>query len=147
MSYGGGNFVDYINNAGSGINETAIALFKADNAFETYHTFFDQLSVTNASVYDYQTGATIDYLEQIADQAAGRKVKMPIHVLYSYYNLVQASGFDVEAVWTNWTDPSANLTTGPICCGQGHFIIELAPDQAVDQLNSFLDALGAAQAP
>lgn len=35
MAYGGGNWVDYINNAGSGINQTGIDLFRADNAFET----------------------------------------------------------------------------------------------------------------
>lgn len=147
MAYGGGNWVDYINAAGSGVNETAIALFRADNAFETYHTFFDQLSVTNASVYDYYSGATIDYEEQVADQAAGRKVKMPTHVEYSYYNLVQESGFDVQRIWENWVDESANLTTEGICCGQGHFIIELAPQQTVGQLNVFLDRLGVAPAP
>lgn len=147
MAYGGGNWVDYINIAGSGINDTATALFRADNAFETYHTFFDQLSVTNASVFDYRDGATIDYQEQVADQAAGRFIKMPTHVEYSYYNLAQNSGFDVQAVWNRWVEPSANLTTEAVCCGQGHFIIELAPQQTVDQLNEFLDRLGVAPAP
>ena len=134
--------VDYINNAGSGINETAIALFKADNAWETYHTFFDQLSVTNASVYDYFNGATTDYDEMAADQKAGRKIKMPTHIEYSEYNLVTLSGFDVPKVWEKYVDPSAHLTTKGICCGQGHFIIELAPQQTVDQLNRFMDRLG-----
>jgi len=70
---------------------------------------------------------------------------MPTHVLYSYYNLVRESGFDVQKVWERWVDPSAGLTTAPVCCGQGHFIIELAPDQAVSQLNTFLDRLGVAR--
>lgn len=133
--------VDYINNAGSGINETAIALFKEDNAWETYHTFFDQLSVTNASVYDYYKGATTDYKEMVADQKAGRKIKMPTHVEYSEYNLVTLSGFDVAKVWKQYVEPSAGLTTEGVCCGQGHFIVELAPQQTVGQLNMFMDRL------
>ncbi len=32
MAYGGGNFVDFLNKAGAGINETAKELFFADNA-------------------------------------------------------------------------------------------------------------------
>lgn len=144
MSFGGGNWATFINNFGSGINATATAIFKSGQAFEVYANFFDQLCVTNASVYDYTDGATIDYQQQLADQAAGRKISMPTHVLYSYSNLMEASGFDVEKTWARWVDPSANLTTGPVCCGQGHFIIELAPDQAVEQLNAFMDRLGVA---
>ncbi|KIV76915.1 hypothetical protein PV11_08764 [Exophiala sideris] len=142
MAYGGGNWVTYINNLGSGINETATALFKSGRAFEVYANFFDQVSVTNASVFDYTSGATTDYQAQLADQAAGRKISMPTHVLYSYTNLVEVSGFDVEATWARWVNPSAGLTTGPVCCGQGHFIIELAPQQSIDQLNAFMDRLG-----
>jgi haloacetate dehalogenase len=99
MAYGGGNWVDFLTSTGSSINTSATTLFNAGNAFETYHTFFDQLSVTNASIFDYQAGATVDYEEEVADQAAGRKVKMPMHVEYSYYNLVQLGGFDVQGIW------------------------------------------------
>ena len=142
MAYGGGNFVNYINNLGSGINETAIALFKSGRSFEVYANFFNQLSVTNTSVYDYQTAATIDYQKEVADQAAGRKINIPTHILYSVYNLEEQSGFNVSDVWSRWVDPSAGLTTQGICCGQGHFIIELAPSETVDQLNAFLDRVG-----
>lgn len=144
MAYGGGNWVNYINAAGSGINTTAISLFEADSTFAVYANFFNQTSVTNASVWDYTAGATIDYEMQVADQKAGRKIKMPTHVEYSQYNLEELSGFNVSEIWSRWVDPSAGLTTEGICCGQGHFIIELAPQQTVDQLNGFLDRLGVA---
>ena len=146
MAYGGGNFVDFINNAGAGVNETAKQSFFADNALATYHTFFDQLSVTNASVFDYYNGATKDYLDMVADQKAGRKVQMPMHVEYSHYNLVQQSGFNVQAIWDEYVDPSAGLTTKGICCGQGHFIIELAPQETIEQLDAFLDRIGVSRA-
>ena len=144
MAYGGGNWVTYINNAGSGINQTAIATFRAYDTFEVYANFFNQLSVTNASVFDYKAAQDVDFEIQVADQAAGRKIKMPTHVLYSYYNLVQLSGFDVEATWSPWVEPSAGLTTGPVYGGKGHFIVELDPQASVDQLNAFMDRLGVA---
>jgi hypothetical protein len=67
----------------------------------------------------------------VADQKARRKIKMPTHVLYSYYNLVEESGFDVQKVWSEYVDQSAGLTTEGVCCGQRHFIVELAPEQTV----------------
>lgn len=133
--------VDYLNDAGKGINEAAIELFKADNAWETYHTFYDQLAVTNASVWDYYNSATKDYDEMVADQKAGRKIKMPTHVEYSHYNLVAMSGFDVPKIWKKYVEKSAHLTTGGVFDGQGHFIVELAPEETVDQLNRFMDRL------
>lgn len=144
MAYGGGNWVNYINAAGSGINATATSLFEADSTFAVYANFFNQTSVTNASVWDYTAGATIDYEMQVADQKAGKKIRMPTHVEYSEYNLVQLSGFNVSEVWSRWVDEGVDLTTEGICCGQGHFIVELAPQQTVDQLNGFLDRLGVA---
>lgn len=147
MAYGGGNWVDFVNNAGVGINKTAEALFRDDNAFAVYHNFFNQLSVTSAATDDYASAATVDYLEQIADQAAGRKIKIPTHVEYSYYNLVELSNFDVQGIWENWTDPSAGLTTEGITGGMGHFIVELAPQQTIGQLNAFLDRLMVKKTP
>ncbi|KAI1611052.1 Alpha/Beta hydrolase protein [Exophiala viscosa] len=144
MAYGGGNWVTEINHLGSGINATATAIFQSGQSFEVYANFFNQLSVTKASVEDYTSGATTDYQAQLADQAAGRKIKMPTHVLYSYSNLVVASGFNVSETWSRWVEPSAGLTTGPVCCGQGHFIIELAPQDSIDQLDAFMDRLGVA---
>jgi len=142
MGFGGGQWVDHINHAGSGINATATAQFAADRAFETYHTFFDQVAVTNASIRDCYAGATRDYVDMQADQAAGRRIQMPTHVEYSHYNLVTLSGFEVGEVWAAYVDPAVKLSVEGVCCGQGHFIVELAPEETVGQLASFLDRLG-----
>lgn len=64
---------------------------------------------------------------QLWDQGNGTKIQIPTHVLYSIYNL--ASAFDVEAVWANYTDTSAGLTTKGIGGQKGHFIIEEAPGE------------------
>ncbi|QIW97750.1 hypothetical protein AMS68_003268 [Peltaster fructicola] len=142
MAFGGGNMADFLNEQGAGINATAKAQFYSDNALAVYHTFFDQLSVTNASVWDYWSAAGPDYLDMVADQKAGRKIKMPLHVEYSQLNMVTYSGFDMKAIWGNYVDDMSLLTTQAVCCGQGHFIVELAPDETVAQLNEFMDKLG-----
>ena len=141
MGYGGGIWVQQIFVYGSGINETAILLFQADNAWNVYANFFNQLSAINASVFDYQAGATTDCDTEVADQKADWKIDMPCHVLYSQYNLETLSGFDVEKVWRRWVHPSAGLTTGPILGCLGHFIVELAPEESTAQIITFLDRL------
>lgn len=142
MAYGGGNMADFLNHQGSGENATATALFEADNAFAVYHTFFDQLSVTNSSIWDYYEAATLDFKEMVDDQKAGRKINMPLHVEYSQFNLVTISNFDVHGIWAEYVTDSSLLTTQAVCCGQGHFIIELAPSESIAQLNAFMDSLG-----
>ncbi|KAF2232673.1 alpha/beta-hydrolase [Viridothelium virens] len=144
MAYGGGNWVKKIFEFGSGNNSFATDLFKADNAWDIYANFFNQLSVTNASVYDYQAGATVDYDAQVADQAAGRKISMPLHILYSIYNLETLSGFNVAEIWSQWVSNGTNLTVQGIGGQRGHFIIEEAPDETITQINEFMDALGVA---
>lgn len=62
---------------------------------------------------------------QTWDQGNGTKIRIPTHILYSIYNL--GSGFNVTAVWNNYTDPSAGLTVKGIGGQKGHFIIEEAP--------------------
>jgi haloacetate dehalogenase len=142
MAYGGGNFAKAILTFGAGANPEATATFMDDSAFAVYANFFDQLSVTNTSVFDYAAAATVDYQAQIADQAAGRKINMPTHILFSIYNLETMSGFNVSEVWSRWVAPGVNLTTGGVGDNRGHFIIEEAPDETVAQLNDFMDQLG-----
>ena len=140
MAYGGGNWVREILALGSGLSVTGIEMFQADDAWDVYANFFNQLSTTNASVYDYAAGATTDYDMEIADQAAGRKIAMPTHVLFSEYNLGRQ--FNVSEVWERWVDPSAGLTIEGIGGQKGHFIVEEAPDETLEQINNFLDRLG-----
>nr|POF04271.1 fluoroacetate dehalogenase [Quercus suber] len=85
-------------------------------------------------------GASIDYDTQLWDQGNDTKVSIPTHVMYSIYNL--GSAFDVLDVWRNYTHPSAGVTVQGVGEGKGHFIIEEAPDETIEQLNAFMDRLG-----
>jgi len=141
MAYGGGAWVNQILTYGSGLSTTGIEMFQAGDAWTVYENFFNQTSVTNASVFDYQAGATIDYNMEVEDQAAGRKINMPTHVLYSIANL--GATFNVSEVWSEWVnEPEAGLTVEGVGDEKGHFIIEEAPEETVEQLGAFLDRLG-----
>ncbi|KAK4500865.1 hypothetical protein PRZ48_009057 [Zasmidium cellare] len=143
MAYGGGKWVEHILELGSGENEKGLELFKKDQAWEIYINFFNRLSVTNASTFDYQAGAFTDYNQQLSDQTAGIKIKLPTHILYSEYNLGRQ--FDVLDVWKDYCEPSAGLTVKGVGGKRGHFIIEEAPDEAIKQLGAFMDRLGVAK--
>lgn len=68
MAFGGGKLADFLLRSGSGSNATATAQFEADNAFAVYDTFYDQLSVTNASIWDYYEAAGKDFLEMVSQR-------------------------------------------------------------------------------
>lgn len=144
MAHGGGNWIRKILEFGSGANKSATEVFRGDNAWEVYANFFNQISVTNASVFDYRAAANEDYLAQVADQKAGRKIRMPTHILFSIYNLEKLCGFNVADVWSRWVHSSENLEVHGIGGGRGHFIVEEAPEETVSQLNGFMSRLGVA---
>ncbi|KAK5152700.1 hypothetical protein LTS14_008234 [Recurvomyces mirabilis] len=127
MAYGGGKWVDQILEYRSGESVQGIALFKADEAWQSYHTLFEQLAATNRSVFEYQAGGTIGYDWMAEDQKNDRKVDIPTHVLLSEVNL--GAQFDVLAVWTEYVHPSAGLTLSGIGEQNGHLIIEEAPGE------------------
>ena len=52
---------------GSGTNDTGTAIFNEDRSWEVYENFFNQLSTTNASVFDYKAGSEVDYQMQVED--------------------------------------------------------------------------------
>lgn len=75
-------------------------------------------------MWEYQAGATTEYFLQLADQEAGRKIKIPTHVLYSIANL--GAQLDVPEIWRNYCSASAGVTVKDIGDEKGHFIIEEA---------------------
>ncbi|KAK4554911.1 hypothetical protein LTR86_008059 [Recurvomyces mirabilis] len=127
MVYGGGNWVDQILEYGSGGSVQGIELFKTDQAWQIYHTFFDQLTVTNSSVFDYQAGGTIEYDWMVDDHKNDRKVDIPTQVFFFEANL--GAQFDMLAVWTRYVHPNAGLTIQGIGEQKEHFIIEETPDE------------------
>jgi hypothetical protein len=85
-----------------GRNTAGINKFKENDAWDHYCHQFKSSECISGTCADYAAGATIDIEEQESDQQAGRKVKLPMLVLYSASNL--GSMHDVPAVWKQWSD-------------------------------------------
>ncbi|KAF4589072.1 putative Fluoroacetate dehalogenase [Ophiocordyceps camponoti-floridani] len=144
-AYGGGNFIKGSLQGGSGPNEKGLKLFKSDNAWEVYANFFDQVSIANYSISDFRSSATVEYETQEADQKAGRKIKMPCFVFYSEHmqtrSGLSSSGFSMAEIWPNWVATGVKLILEGVGRGIGHFIVEEAPEDTIQAMDSFMDDL------
>ncbi len=82
-------------------------------------------------VADYRASAGIDVEHDLADRAAGRRLRMPVTVLQQDWG--SALGFDAAALWRAWAPDLVHL---PVTCG--HFMAEEAPGEVVKALRELL---------
>lgn len=83
---------------------------------------------------DYRASATIDLDHDRADIAAGKKLAMPVKVLWGKHGAV-GKNFDVLALWRE----RANEVTGQ-ALPSGHYIAEEVPDALLTQVHNFFIA-------
>jgi haloacetate dehalogenase len=83
---------------------------------------------------DYRASATIDLDHDRADVAAGKKLAMPVKVLWGERGAV-GQNFDVLALWRE----RANEVTGQ-ALPSGHYIAEEVPDALLVQTHNFFIA-------
>ena len=79
---------------------------------------------------DYRAGATFDRAHDAADLEAGRKIPVPLLVLWG-----AAGGFggaDPVATWRDW---ATDVRGQAIDCG--HFLPEEAPEETAEALQRF----------
>ena len=80
---------------------------------------------------DYRAAAGIDLVHDRADRAAGRKLAMPVRVLWGAKGVVGRC-FDVMALWGE----AAPQATGA-AINSGHYIAEENPQQLMAELRAF----------
>jgi pimeloyl-ACP methyl ester carboxylesterase len=122
-----------------GSNPTALTLLKSDNAMEVYTSFFAQPHTIKASNHDYEAGATVDVAAQKGDQEAGRKIEVPLLLVWSEAGI--GKRYDMERVWKDWAREDVEVTTKALGRGVGHFGAEEAPDQTAEALLGWLEGL------
>ncbi len=86
---------------------------------------------------DYRASAGIDLDHDRADRAAGRKLAMPLRVLWGARGVV-GSCFDVMALWR---EAALDVTGAPVDCG--HYIAEENPLQLLAEMRGFLGGAAA----
>jgi pimeloyl-ACP methyl ester carboxylesterase len=87
----------------------------------------------HASCEDFRAAADIDLEMDKADEAAGRKIECPLHVLWGAKNTV-GSLWDVPATWREKS--AASVTGKALDCG--HFLQEERPQDLLAELREFL---------
>lgn len=122
---GPGTFIKHSLERAKGGNEVGTARFKENDAIAHYCHQFTSPECIAGSCGDYAAGANEDVQEQKEDQKQGKKVKIPMLVVYSASNLGRMH--DVEKVWKEWAD--GELKVEGIPNGYGHYLPEECPEQ------------------
>jgi haloacetate dehalogenase len=84
-----------------------------------------------AMIEDYRAGATYDRALDEADREAGRRIRVPLLVLWSARNPV-FERHDVLAIWREWADDVRGRAVDA-----GHYLAEEVPDEVLDELRRF----------
>ncbi len=101
-------------------------------ALAHYRAAFNEPFRIHATCEDYRAGATIDRIDDEADQVAGKKITAPLCVLWGARGL---GGGEVSTldIWSEW----ASNVQGQAIKG-GHFLPEENPEATVEALLAFL---------
>lgn len=89
--------------------------------------------VVRAMLEDYRAGLTVDRVDEEADRAAGRRLAMPVLVLWSLRDDLEQLYGDPREIWRDWADDVSGHGID-----SGHHVAEEAPDDLATAVASFL---------
>ncbi|KAL2434374.1 hypothetical protein ABEF95_005357 [Exophiala dermatitidis] len=144
-AYWGGNWCREAHKRIAGSNPQSWDRIASNNALDIYGVLFAKRDTIYYSCLDYEAGATTDTTQQEEDQQAGRKIQVPLLVLYSKAKL--GATVDVEAVWRNWIQPPPEGSGSGsdhfyeaygVGDGYGHYLPEEAYDIVGEKIAEFL---------
>lgn len=113
--------------------DKSLDVFDRD-ALALYRAAFSQPQRIAAMCADYRAGATIDRELDEADRAAGRRISVPLHFVWSNHGFPSRTGHPL-GIWRQW----AETVTGE-AVEAGHFAMEENPDAVLAALQPFLSA-------
>ena len=113
-----------------GSRHAGLACFAPD-AMAEYERCIATAGTAQAICADYRASASIDLAHDDADVGAGRKLTMPVRVLWGEHGAV-GRNFDVLALWR---ERAEQVTGRSVACG--HYIAEEAPDQVLSEALEF----------
>ena len=88
--------------------------------------------VVRAMLEDYRAGLTVDRADEEADRAAGRRLTMPLLVLWSERDDLEQLFGDPVAIWRDWADDVRGHGID-----SGHHVAEEAPEVLAAALREF----------
>ena len=103
--------------------------------YEEWRAVLRDPAVVRGMLEDYRAGLTVDYRDELADRALGRRVQPPLLVLWSTRDDLEVLYGDPLAIWRNWA-----TTVDGHGIDSGHHMAELAPSELAEALTRFLGA-------
>ena len=91
--------------------------------------------VVRGMLEDYRAGLTVDYRAERADREAGRRLTLPLLVLWSLRDDLEQLYGDPLLIWRDW---ATDVTGHGI--DSGHHVAELAPAELTAAVAGFLEA-------
>ena len=104
-----------------------------DDALASYRRQMASPAHVAAMCADYRAGATTDRVEDDADRAAGRRIDVPVHFLWSEGGFPAKTG-DPLGIWKIW----CHTLSGQCVGGCGHFMMEENPSAVAAAALKFL---------
>jgi haloacetate dehalogenase len=103
-------------------------------ALEDFRRAIHDPATVHAMLEDYRAGLTIDRQHDDDDRSAGRRLRLPVLVLWaSRDDMVELYG-DPVAVWRDWADDVSGIEID-----SGHHMAEEASEQVATALTNFLN--------
>ncbi|KXG84876.1 alpha/beta fold hydrolase [Agrobacterium bohemicum] len=102
-------------------------------ALEDYRRAFDNPDVRHAMCQDYRAGATVDEADDLADRTSGRKIQIPVLVLWEKDRLYGGGRKPLD-IWADWASKIEGRGIGG-----GHLLPETAATEVLEELLPFLD--------
>jgi pimeloyl-ACP methyl ester carboxylesterase len=139
-AYGGAKWCTEMILSWAGNNATGLEKLQSDDSFAVYGGFFEDENVIRASCEDYKHGATTDVVEQEKDQKEGRKIEVPVLLLYGKDFI--GKRFDFSKAWAGWVKEGVQITDHGLEGGIGHFGAEEAPEECGLVIGEWLKLFG-----
>ncbi|EXJ87755.1 hypothetical protein A1O1_04681 [Capronia coronata CBS 617.96] len=136
-AYGGGRWARLACTRIAGPNPDSVVRITSNDALDVYGALFEQRETIYYSNLDYVAAATTDVAEQEEDQKAGRKVAVPLLVMFSQAKL--GSRIDVQGIWKEWVAEGVDYEGFGVGHGYGHYLPEEAFDVVSDKIEAFLN--------
>jgi pimeloyl-ACP methyl ester carboxylesterase len=142
QAYGGDKWARDMIERWAGTNAKGKERIKRGGALEVYGSFFERSEVITATTMDYEAGATSDLIFEKQAIDEGRRISVPLLLVYSAGFLPKRATKPILEVWSQpWSEGAHLITECPIGDDIGHFVPEEAPEATADALQRWLMTL------
>lgn len=103
----------------------------APEAMATYAAAMREPACVHAMCEDYRAAATIDLEHDRADRDAGKRVSVPLRVLWGEHGVIQRCFKPLEL----WKAVADDVSGGTVPCG--HYVPEEAPEALLKEMRAY----------